>query len=342
MPVPTISATQSILGYKQWEHFEFQPYATNNPTKWMSNNPLPAGLSFDNPTQYSFTGTDTDDKILCSETFSANAQIVLWEKTGGSSIATNTIYYVRDIDAGVSFKLATTPDGSVVDLGSDISAGKLSRKPTGKISGSAEVPGVWVLGVVASNADGDSAEQQFTIGIEPGALIPDSLPWLAINVVTGELQVDGEVVPTLTDADRRKLGVDTTFVPPVALAVKEGDDLLTRVSFVRGETVQDIDIDSMRLVLKEYEPENELVVSSEPIEKQGASTSTNYLLHTKFDGNLLASSLSNYESDEGTYFYALAEIEYVQVNSESVGPSTLTRSSATFCVRIERDLANNP
>lgn len=261
MSIPIIDPTQSVLGYRQWEYFEFQPYAAHTPTGWSSNNALPAGLSL--------------------------------------------------------------------------------NAATGKISGAAEVPGVWVLGLTASNADGNSAEQKFTIGVEPGALVPDSLPWLAVDVVTGKISVDGVAVEPLTAEVLAKLEAGGDYEPPCALGVKEGDDLLARVSFLRATTVQDINLDALRMVLKQYEPEAVLCVSSETFEKQGTSTGTNFLLHSRFDGSSLAGALSNYESDAGTFFYGIAEIEYTQVNSESVGPAVLVRSSATFLIRIERDLANN-
>lgn len=259
MAVPVISPTSSVLGYKQWEYFEFQPYATNSPTGWTANNALPTGLALDSS--------------------------------------------------------------------------------TGRISGAAEIPGVFILGLTASNGDGASAEQVFTIGIEPGALVPDSLPWLAVNTLTGAILVDGEVVPDLSDEVRNKMRQQSGFVPPFALAIKENDDLLARISFVRDTSVQDINLDSLRLVLKQFQPEGNLVVSDEAFEKQGTGTGTNFLLHAKFDGDQLAASLSYYEEDQGTYFYALAEIEYVQVNPETVGPELLVRSSATFAIRVERDLA---
>lgn len=342
MAIPVISSTQSVLGYAQWEQFEFQPYATGNPIRWQTNNPLPAGLALDDPEKFAYTGATATDLISCAASFVDGDQVVLWTKTGGTGVTVETIYYARDVVAATSLKLAATPGGAVVALGSDISAGVLSRKPTGMISGAAQVPGVRVIGLVAGNADGDSAEVEFTLGIEPGALVPDSLPWLAVNVFTGQLMADGVEVPPLTNDILANLGKNTPgFDPPFALAVKEGDDLLSRISFVRGETVQDISLDALRLVIKEYEPESVLGVSTEAFEKQGTGTGTNFLLHAKFSGSALAAALSNYEEDKGTFFYALAEIEYTQVNPESVGPATLVRSSATFIIRIERDIADN-
>ncbi len=342
MAIPVISATQSVLGYKQWEYFEFQPYATNSPTRWSSNNALPDGLALDAPTKYAITGDSGTGIITATgHTIVAGDQVVIVEKTGGSSVAVDTIYFARDVVATTSLKLAATIGGAAVSLGSNITDGKISRKPTGKIIGAAEVPGVFVLGLKASNADGDSAEQQFTIGIEPGALVPDSLSWLCVDVVTGQLSVDGKEVDPLDAKALAALEKGETADVPFAFAVKEDDDLLARISFIRGTTVQDINLDALRLVVKEYEPDSVLVVSSEVFDKQGVSTGTNFLLHSKFDGAALAGALSNYEADTGTFFFALAEIEYVQVNPEygDVGPQLLTRTSATFLIRIERDLA---
>jgi hypothetical protein len=255
------------------------------------------------------------------------------------------IYYARDVVADTSLKLAAALGGAVVALGSNISAGFISKKATGRITGASTVPGVWVFGMVASTADGDSDEQEFTIGIEPGALVPDSLPWLAVDVVTGQLMVDGSPVDPLNEEVLEKLreknSKDTTFEPPFVLAVKEDDDVLARISFARGSNVQDISLDALRLVIKQFETEGELQVSTEAFEKQGSGTGTNFLLHTKFDGAAIAAALADYEKDEGTFFYALAEIEYTQVNAEDVGPETLVRSSATFLIRIERDIAHN-
>jgi len=43
---PVISRIQSVIGDLQWQAFEFQPTATNAPTKWAST-PLAPGLLFD-------------------------------------------------------------------------------------------------------------------------------------------------------------------------------------------------------------------------------------------------------------------------------------------------------
>ena len=47
--IPVISTTTSILGYNQYESWQYQPYATNTPTSWACPN-LPAGLSINTTT----------------------------------------------------------------------------------------------------------------------------------------------------------------------------------------------------------------------------------------------------------------------------------------------------
>ena len=49
MSVPVISTTTSILGYNQYESWQYQPYATNTPTSWGCPN-LPDGMSIDSTT----------------------------------------------------------------------------------------------------------------------------------------------------------------------------------------------------------------------------------------------------------------------------------------------------
>ena len=49
MSVPVIDTTTSVLGYKQWEAWNYQPYATNSPTSWSCAN-IPSGLSINSAT----------------------------------------------------------------------------------------------------------------------------------------------------------------------------------------------------------------------------------------------------------------------------------------------------
>jgi len=247
MAIPVINTTTSILAYKQWENWAYQPFATNSPTSW-SSGPLPHGLSLD--------------------------------------------------------------------------------AVTGKISGRGEVPGVYLVPLTATNADGASAPLVLTIGIEPASVTPDSKYEMAIDLSSGKVS-------------HLNYSVQSASAQPSEtplLSIKEDDDMLLRILFLKGGNVIDLDLTSLKFAVKELEPESVLVLSTPTFEKQGSGSNAGFLLHVKFDGDLLASSLSNYEEDGGTFFDGLAEIEWIQTNTETIGPVELRRSSATFRVRVERDL----
>jgi hypothetical protein len=247
MAIPVINTTTSILAYKQWEVWAYQPYATNSPTSW-SSGPLAPGLTLD--------------------------------------------------------------------------------AVTGKITGRGEVPGVYLAELIATNVNGASAPLVLTIGIEPASVTPDSKHEMAIDLGSGQVSLLSYSVQSPTS--------QPTGAP--LISVKEDDDLLLRILFLKGGNVIDLDLTSLKFAVKELEPESVLVLSTPTFEKQGTGSNAGFLLHVKFNGDLLASSLSNYEEEGGTFFDALAELEWVQTNTETIGPVELRRSSATFRVRIERDL----
>lgn len=49
MPIPEITTIQSVLGFRQWQPWQFQPHAANLPTSWACS-PLPPGCVFDTAT----------------------------------------------------------------------------------------------------------------------------------------------------------------------------------------------------------------------------------------------------------------------------------------------------
>lgn len=239
MSIPVINLTTSVLGFKQWESWEYQPFATETPTSWVSS-ALPAGMAINGA--------------------------------------------------------------------------------TGLISGAATVAGVFVVSLNAINADGTSAPLLITIGIEPAAFSQHSGIDLFIDTLTGQVSVDG-----------------TTAPDGPLFTVKEGDDLMAVVRWRRKETVLHLNITSLQIAVKEFEPDATLVVSDE-FGESGSGTGYFCTVHTKFNGTALAGALGNYEADGDTFFSALGEIEWVENNTGGVGPDAIRRTSGTFRFRIERDL----
>lgn len=242
MSAPVINTTTSVLGYKQWEQWEYQPYATNTPTSWACPN-LPSGLT---------------------------------------------------IDSG-----------------------------TGKISGAAEVAGVFVCGLTATNGDGTSAPLVLTIGIEAAnAALTSSGYEVKIDVATRQIE------SLSTSADLK-------------IFAKEGDSLLLWLTFLKNGQALDLDIQSLALALKEFEPEARLVLGNE-FKKFGTGTGAYYGLYVAISGDDLAGSLSNYDADKGTAFDGLAEIEWQEANPDHAGgfgPENLRFTTRDFALTIARDMA---
>ena len=347
MSAPVISTTTSVLGYKQWQAWEYQPYATNNPVSWACPN-LPAGLSLDTPTIYSLTGVASTDVLTATgNTFTIGAAVVIQSLTGGAGLAVQTIYYVRDI-SGSTFKLSATPGGSAIDVTTDLSAGMICRLPTGKISGAASVNGVFVCGLTATNADGTSSPLVLTIGIEAAsAALTSSGYEVKINVVTREIEflspsagASQTVSRTVTDSNSTTTTTGTQSVGDAApnLFAKEGDSFLLWASFQKDGQNLDLDIQSLAMALKEFNPDRQLVLGS-TWKKFGSGTGAYYGIYVAISGNALKAALNNYQSDGGTAFDGLADIRWTEANPDTgsgFGPANFQFTTRDFKITVAR------
>lgn len=237
MSAPVINTTTSVLGYKQWQTWEYQPYATNTPTSWACPN-LPTGLSIN-----------------------------------------------------------TT---------------------TGLISGAAEVAGVFVCGLTATNGDGTSTPLVLTIGIEESAaLLTNSGYQVEIDVVTRAI-----VLPA---------GAQKLFA-------RENDSLLLWITFKKGGVALDLDMQSMEIAIKEFSPDSRIVLGTD-WKKYGSGTGAYYGLYAAITGTDLRNALSNYESDSATLFDGIAEIGWTEANPDTAtfGPDDFRFSTRDFPLTLGAD-----
>lgn len=334
MAAPVISAASSILGFRRNESFVFQPAATNAPVIWSAVG-LPAGVSVETWSALAATGTASTDTVSSTAHGYADGDRVYFVSlTGGSGLTAGTIYYVRDKTTD-DFKLASVPGGAAVDFSSDISAAQVRKVSSGAVSGACATAGVYVVTLSATNAAAETGTRVFVIGIDseaaPAAVDSGSLSadW-GIDVVTRE------VTPPLAGAG---IGQATSPDADKVLATwKEGDTLMLALRFAKGGEALDPDLDTLRLVLKEMEPDG-MLIEAEDFEKVGTGSAARYHLPVTLSGSALAGALSNYEADDGTMFSALAEIEWTTEVTHLGSPLTLKGSTQTFLVRIERDIA---
>jgi hypothetical protein len=238
MAVPSITTTQSVLSYGQYQEWEFQPYATNSPTSWTTT-ALPPGM------------------------------------------ALNT--------------------------------------STGKISGAALLPGVYLVGFRAINGDGTSDAQIITIGIDA---VSDAAPsgLVQVNIDTMTKQVTfGPLGAPIAPAENGAL-----------FTLKSGDDPVFHVVFHRGGVVVELDLADLSFGVKENEGDGLVIESTD-----WATSGTAYRVYGQFTGDALEGALGN---SDPRRILALGEFKWTENNGydPAIGPETLVNRSQTFLFELPR------
>jgi hypothetical protein len=246
MPAPIIDTTTSVLGFRQGEHWQFQPATTNAPA----------------PTSWAWAGL---------------------------------------------------PDG--------VSA----NTTTGKITGPATVPGVYLARVTATNGDGTSAPLVVPIGIFERRLADDGAVLVNCDVRTGLVYPHGVA--------NWKSG------EPVIYA-KSGDHVVIDVGFTAdgGESMLMIDPTWLQIVLKETDPRGPIDLSDGQFTTMGEWDRTRYRVVCYLDDAKVRRALRKYEGEGGTEFGALTEIKWQQTFFLTEGSTDIHRSSRTFETRLTRAL----
>lgn len=331
MPIPVINQTASVQSRLQFNPFEFTLGATGNPVMWDVTN-LPTGITLEAlPAGLAVTGVAATGVLTASgHTFANGDKVFLRDKTGASGLIVNLLYYIRDANAGAgTFRLATTPNGTAVALGTDLSAGSIGRVMSGKVSGTPTVAGTVTAFFSASNNDGVSTAVPVTFGIGEAAATQDAAFNADVDLQSGILTIGAGVLA----ADE---------IP----RAKEGDIRLMAVRFKKGETIIDLGtLTSLQFGVRESADDPLIVLGGggasgsdgTPMKKTGTGTATVYLISISFTDALLSATLQ--DLDDGTPL--LAELAWEEPNPTSsprVGPATLPHSSRTTPFIVERQL----
>jgi hypothetical protein len=204
---------------------------------------------------------------------------------------------------------------------------------TGKLSGAAEMPGVYVFALTAINGDGPSAPAVFTAGISATSWVaPTDALDVILDLASGIVTINGvsSVPGALLDKQ------------PVLAWLSSGDAKLLHIRPVKNGVTADIAFETLRLAAKSVEPES-AIVSSSAFARVATGPDTYYRMAVELDGDALAAELANAEDDYGTLLRALFELEWTAENTLEpvVGPETLVGSSQYFCLGVERELQPN-
>lgn len=350
MSAPVISAASSILGYRRYEYWEFQPAASNGPVIWSAVG-LPDGILVETWGARSATGVASTDIVTSTGHGYANGDRVWFSAlSGGSGLSTGTVYFVRD-RTDDTFKLASGAGGDALDFSSDISSGTVRKVSSGKISGRGNVPGAYAVTLSATNLASETGSQQFFIGItsesvplsgdDPaGVAATDWVVDVATREVTTGQQVDIPTQAGLPAGAAAQSGAGGSGGAKALAYWKEGDVVMLSLRFAKNGAVVDMQPVTIKLALKQYDPEA-VLIEAEDFEQVGSGVEARYHLPVALTGAKLAAALSDNEDDAGTGFVALAEIEWTISVTHDSAPLTLRTSTQTFAVLIERDLLDN-
>jgi hypothetical protein len=193
-------------------------------------------------------------------------------------------------------------------------------KELGRISGTATLTGVWVVGITAINTYGTDTNY-LTIEIaEATAGISTGID-LAVDVETKTVQLLGQ--PATVGA---------------VFSVKGKDDVLLFVRFLKRGLTVDLEVTSLVLIIKEDAESAPLVVSSD-FSRQNDASGDFFVLRFSPDSPAIDALFTNYEGPVRTEFQAVAELSWRVVSPWSgVGPRTYTNSSRIFPISVTRDL----
>jgi len=193
-------------------------------------------------------------------------------------------------------------------------------KELGRISGTATLTGVWVVGITAINTYGIDTNY-LTIEIAEAAAGISTGIDLAVDVETKTVQLLGQPAP-----------VGAVF------SVKGKDDVLLFVRFLKRGLTVDLEVTSLVLIIKEDAESAPLVVSSD-FSRQIDASGDFFVLRFSPDSPAIDALFTNYEAPVRTEFQAVAELSWRVVSPWSgVGPRTYTNSSRIFPISVTRDL----
>lgn len=345
MTAPTIDTTQSILGYRAYETFSFQPGVynggTGNDTVWTASG-LPSGLSI-NATTALITGS-----------VSAPGIYVVQIRGSNTTFPTPVVaYFTIGIEAGDGSSVVAGSSDTGIDINVDVCTREVT---TGASTTTTTAPtGATITPLLLLKED-DTA--MINLRFKKGGVALDPVPTsikLAFKSVEPEaaLFVAGGIIPA-EKALTTPFGVASTDVLTcTAHGFVDGDIVCFQsltggaglstagVYYVRDKTADTFKL-SATLGGAAIDFSTDItdgIISITPaFAKIGSGASAVFQVPVVVTSAALAAALSDNEADAGTKFDALCEIEWKQSITPVGGISTLIASSKTFAVTIERDL----
>jgi hypothetical protein len=215
---------------------------------------------------------------------------------------------------------------------------------SGTLSGAGTSPGVWGLTFVASNADGDSSPETFTVGVYDVGGQTEYSKRVLINLKTLAVTCDD---PAAVDSE--------SALGAAAGQVRYGDEVVFQMVFTDGTIAAGTgasaiyseispNIRMARFSMKGNETEPTFFVTPPPAFKRSAEYEageyrTTYYVFAHIAGSALQSYLGDFENDAGTQANVICEFEIEFDRPAGASGPLITRvTTQPFLLRVSRDL----
>lgn len=222
----------------------------------------------------------------------------------------NEDFEFEQVASGASYSKQLTATESPTSWSLSGAPSGLSINSSGLITGTPIVTAAtaYTMSVTATNGSGDSDAETWLLVVQAsptGASQNDFGRPIDIDMDTGKLRLPGRT--DWQPADRPPTSGEGTAESALA-AWKSGDRFLLEIGVVKNEVLQAPTIDWATVVLKEFEPETDYVISEGSVSTQGAGTSRRYVVPVYLNPDDFISPLSNNEADKFTAFDGRLEI----------------------------------
>jgi hypothetical protein len=243
------------------------------------------------------------------------------------------------LNQAFSFQFVATNSPTTWAIGTNevLPPGFVFNPTSGVLTGSGQTPGIWLLTLTATNADGNSTPEVFTIGVFE----------TAAGQVFKQMNIDTSTwLVTLPDPAVVRAVVTGSELPALeatAGQARYGDDVLFKIQLISGTAATALPLVGARFSMRGLDTEPPFFTTAETAFRRTTTIEsglfvTNYWLYASLEDPALSNFLAENEYDSSTEANVICEVELVfERPSTATGPMLQKITTVPFLMRIRRD-----